>query len=527
MPKAPCRPVFFLLIFFACAHLVSAQTGSGYETISTAQGLSQGLINDMLQDKEGFIWIATKGGLNRYDGYSFKIFTTDPQDSGSISSNSLSNLLEDSKGRLWISTYDGGVNVYNKKNGRFLRITQASGLSSNRVEAAMVALPDGRILVNPQGGSLNIISLPDEGRPVITSLNIPGGRTADWIFKDEKGLVWVKCTDNSIFIFNPAIPVFEILYDGHRFTSLIEKTGRFVSAKFGQALSTTVISGIPDIRTGFIDSTGQLKAGIITHKKDGAFIIDHRFPLKTGVTGCNLYDFNGIKAGNNTSDIYACNLKTDVKDQNIKCLLLDRSGVLWVGTMGHGIYKYRILNNRFHPALPNMSIQRITTWNNDRVYVQGWRTAKLLTPAGEERVSPVEPFITEGLAYTNVLQTKNGDYWLYWSWGQKKLFRYTADMKLVATYDEPANTTATEQLQPLVEDSRQQVWVCGANGTLARIDPATGSLSKFVIILGTIPAQRRSHKPMHFTKTGRAFSGWAPNMVLQDWSLRTMHRCRT
>ncbi len=477
MPKTLPLPVFFLLLFSACAELVSAQTSSGYETMSTAHGLSQGLINDMLQDKEGFIWIATKGGLNRYDGYSFKIFTTDPQDSGSISSNSLSNLLEDSKGRLWIGTYDGGVNVYNKKTGRFLRITQASGLSSNRVEATMVALPDGQILVNPQGGSLSIISLPDEGKPVITPLNIPGGRTAYWIFKDEKDFIWIKCTDNSIFIFNPAMPGFEILYDGHRFTGLIEKTGRFVSAKFSQALSAKVI---PDIRTGFIDSTGQLKAGIITNKKDGAFIIDHRFPLKTGVTGCNLYDFSGIKAGNNTNDVYACNLKTDVKDQNIKCLLLDRSGVLWVGTMGHGIYKYRVRNDRFHPVLPNLSIQRITTWNNGMLYVQGWRTAKLLTPGGEERTNPVEPVINDGLAFTNVVRAKNGDYWLYWN-GGKKMFRYTADMKLVATYDEPVNTTPTEQLQPLIEDSRQRVWVCGANGTLARVDPATGSLSTFVI----------------------------------------------
>src|SRR6187402_1747893 len=131
--------VFFLLVFSVCGQ-VSAQISSGYETITTAQGLSQGLINDMIQDREGFIWIATKGGLNRYDGYSFTIFTTDPQDSGSISSNAVSTLMEDSKGRLWIGTYDGGVNIYDKKTGRFLRIVQASGLSSNRIESAMMEL---------------------------------------------------------------------------------------------------------------------------------------------------------------------------------------------------------------------------------------------------------------------------------------------------------------------------------------------------------------------------------------------------
>jgi len=371
MPTITFLRKFLFLLFLAspvCSGQVAAQANAGYEIISTEQGLSQGLVNDMLQDEEGFIWIATKGGLNRYDGYSFKVFTNDPQDTASISSNALSCLLEDHKGRIWIGTYDGGINVYNKKTGRFLRITQASGLSSNRVDADMQVLPDGRILVNPQGGSLNIISLPDAGKPVITPLQIPGGHIVSWIYKDEKGFIWIKCTDNNIFIFNPATNGFKLLYDGQRLTSLIEKTGRFVSTKFSQALSTKVI---PDIRTGFIDPTGQLKAGIITNEKDGTFIIDHRFPLKTGVIGCNLYDFNAIKVGNSTNDVYACNLKTDVKDQNIKCLLLDRSGVLWVGTMGHGIYKYRIRNNRFHPVLPNMSIQRITTWDNDMIYVQG------------------------------------------------------------------------------------------------------------------------------------------------------------
>lgn len=476
---------YFLLIFSVCGGTLFAQTFSGYEAISTAQGLSQGLINDIIQDKEGFIWIATKGGLNRYDGYTFKVFTNDPQDTNSISSNSLSSLLEDRKGRLWIGTYDGGVNVYNKKTGRFLRIVYkpgaTSGLSSNRIDADMAELPGGRILVNPQGGSLSIISLPDDGKPVITLLNMPGGRTADWIFKDEKGIIWLKCTDNNIFIFNPSTTGFDLLYDGQHFTSLVEKTGKFVPAKFSQTLTAKVI---PDIRTVFIDSTGQLKAGVVDNEKDGAFIIDHRFPLKTGTIGCNLYDFNSAKAGDNINDVYACNLKTDVKDQNIKCLLLDRSGVLWVGTMGHGIYKYRIQNTRFHALLPNMSIQRLTAWDDGMLYVQGWRTAKLLTPEGEERASPVEPVINGGLAYITVLHPKAGDYWLFWNSGIKKLLRYAADVKLSATYDEPVNTTATEHLQPFMEDSRRRIWVCGANGTLARVDPETGSLSKFVINVG-------------------------------------------
>ncbi|WP_157766354.1 ATP-binding protein [Pedobacter ginsengisoli] len=479
MSKPQTLLTFLFLVVSVFRSPVSAQTNSGFELISTTQGLSQGLINDMLQDKEGFIWIATKGGLNRYDGYTFKTFTTDPQDDNSISSNSTSNLLEDSKGRLWVGTYDGGVNVYNKKTGHFFRIVQKSGnslgLSSNRIVSAMAELPDGKILLYPDGGRLSIISLSDAGKLAIITLRVPENRTVFSIGKDDKGFIWVGFTDYSIYIFNPSTLGLSPLYDGKHFTNLIEKTGRFISAKFSQGLDPFII---PPIREELIDSLGQLNANMIGKGRKGELIIGNRFPLKMGASGCNHYDFTGIKVGDSMKDVYARNLKTNVKDQNIRCLLLDRSGVLWVGTMGHGIYKFRIRNNRFNHILPSLSVQRLTIWDTDMIYVQGWRDAKLINSAGKEIINPVKPFIFN--AHTNVLKTKKGDYWVYWN-GIGKLFRYNADRKLMATYAQQVNVTPTEQLQPIIEDRSHRVWLCGANGTLARIDPNTGKLLKFSI----------------------------------------------
>src|SRR4051812_17264353 len=81
-----------------------AQNAPGYQTISTAQGLSQGMVFDLLQDAEGFIWVATKNGLNRFDGYSFKVFSNDTYNEKSLSSNTIVKLFEDSKGRIWAGT---------------------------------------------------------------------------------------------------------------------------------------------------------------------------------------------------------------------------------------------------------------------------------------------------------------------------------------------------------------------------------------------------------------------------------------
>ncbi len=468
---------FFLLIF--CVKVASAQFVSTPEIISTTQGLSQGLINDLLQDKDGFIWIATKGGLNRYDGYSFKAFTSGPQDTNTLSSNAVSNLLEDSKGRIWIGTYDGGVNIFDKKTGKFVRIVHKkgnpSGLTSNRIESSMVELPGDKILLYPQGGALSIVSLSDEGVPSVSRLIAPRGSPIAGIQKDEKGFIWIGFTDRSVYIFNPSQNRFQLLYDGHHFTSLIEKTGNYLSAKFSQGIG---LMTIPQVRTSFIDSTGKLMTNFVVKSPGGTLLFDQHFPLTSGMSGCNIFDFSHAKSGDSLDAIYARNIKTDVKDQNIKCLLLDRSGSLWIGTMGHGILKYRSRNDNFHHVLPNMSVQRITIWNNGLIYVQGWRASMLLAPNGEQKNNPVAPVVKESPAYTNVLRTQQGDYWLY-SYLTKKLYRYLEGLKLIASYDEPVSALPTEQLQPLLEDSKKQIWVGGANGTLARINPMTGSIQKF------------------------------------------------
>ncbi|MEO7768677.1 MAG: two-component regulator propeller domain-containing protein, partial [Ferruginibacter sp.] len=436
----------------------------------------------MLQDKEGFIWIATKGGLNTYDGYTFKTFTTDPEDSNSICSNSVSNLLEDSKGRIWIGTYDGGLSVYNKKTGRFLRITHKagslSGLSGNRIVSAMTELSDGRILVCPEGASMNIISLPvnANNEPVVTRLNVPGNRKALGIGKDDKGYIWVGCTDASIFIYTPSSNTFEMLTDGLTFTGLIEKTGTRLSARSSQAF---FLKPIPSHAIAFLDSTGMLHPGAITFGAGGNMMINNRIPFNTGALGSVLYDFSSLKRGARLNDAVGYNLQTPAKNHQIKCMLLDRSGILWVGMLGEGLYKYRIGSNRFQPILSNLSIQRITILDNDIIYVHGWLDIKSLTGEGLACDNPLKRAVQNSVS-TDVLQAQNGEYWAY-GLQQKKLFRYSAGFKLMATYGDPVNSTPTEQLQPLIEDSRHNIWVCGANGTLASIDPATGKLSRFVI----------------------------------------------
>jgi len=160
----------------------------------------------------------------------------------------------------------------------------------------MIELPDGRILVCPQGGSMNIISLGDElsAKPLITRVNPPGNREVLGALKDDKGYIWVGCMDGSIFIFTPSSQSFEMLTDGNTFTGLIEKIGTQLSARTSQVFFLKPLS-VQSIKLQ--DSTGQLKPGIISNGAGGDIILDNRFPIKMGASGSVFYDFSSRKAG--------------------------------------------------------------------------------------------------------------------------------------------------------------------------------------------------------------------------------------
>jgi ligand-binding sensor domain-containing protein len=101
-------------------------------------GLSSNSQRCVTQDKEGFIWIGTGDGLNRFAGYSFKVYRNNPNDPSSLRSNIIDCLYNDSNGNLWIGTYAGGLSRYNKEKDNFnnftLNINDTTALLNGDIE---------------------------------------------------------------------------------------------------------------------------------------------------------------------------------------------------------------------------------------------------------------------------------------------------------------------------------------------------------------------------------------------------------
>ncbi|MCK4746432.1 MAG: hypothetical protein KAT15_05330, partial [Bacteroidales bacterium] len=82
--------------------------------------LSSNSVLSICQDHKGFMWFGPRDGLNRYDGYEFRVYNNDLNDSSSISDNHVNIIFEDSQKNLWIGTANG-LNRFDRAKDLFIR----------------------------------------------------------------------------------------------------------------------------------------------------------------------------------------------------------------------------------------------------------------------------------------------------------------------------------------------------------------------------------------------------------------------
>ena len=213
-----CVPVLFLLLQIdkAYAHEVK------FENLSTEQGLSQASVTSIVQDQTGFLWFGTYDGLNRYDGYAFKVFKVDPKDSKSLQNNFIRTLLVDRTGRLWVGTSGGGLSLFDRKTETFVNYLHDEGNNSSiSFDDLYTIFEDrsGAIWVGTWGGGLNKlvlhfdnqkdekIDLPDSVsfmrfRHDPDDINSLASDKMTSIYQDREGMLWIG-TRAGISILDP------------------------------------------------------------------------------------------------------------------------------------------------------------------------------------------------------------------------------------------------------------------------------------------------------------------------------------
>jgi len=171
-------------------------------------GLSEVCVNEIIQDKEGLIWIATHDGLNKYDGYSFTVYKPDASEN-SLHSNQIKTVYEDSKGYIWVGTAGGGLSVFDKNTETFKTYVNDSkndkSLSFNDV-FSIFEDSKGRLWVGTFGGGLNLLNRETgEFKRYVYSENNPnsiGGNAIRAIVEDKNNNIWLGVDGGGLSMYN-------------------------------------------------------------------------------------------------------------------------------------------------------------------------------------------------------------------------------------------------------------------------------------------------------------------------------------
>ena len=160
-----------------------------FNNINIEQGISQSTIEDIFQDSEGYIWLGTNDGLNRYNGYEFKIYNYEEYQN-SISHNGITDITEDKYGNIWVNTVSG-VNKINKKTEKISNYTEINGKIKEDSTTEIIVTKDNNILVGTYEG-LNIYNAKEDRFDII--LEQKDGILSSCIYsidEDINGNIWI------------------------------------------------------------------------------------------------------------------------------------------------------------------------------------------------------------------------------------------------------------------------------------------------------------------------------------------------
>ncbi len=370
----------FVLLIILCPSRLFTQEAGRFELLSTRQGLSQGMVYDILQGRDGFLWIATKDGLNRYDGYRFEIFTRDPFDPFSLAVNEVWRLFEDSKGRIWI-THAKGVDIFMPETSRFFHL-DARRLPAFEWETLKLAETDDGAVWFSNNGSLCSVKVSESALKSsggaypefqvrrIEAPRISAGRYA--VFKTvycslSKGLL--AGTDNGIYHVDQTTGRCRLLFEAGPHLYLLGED------KSGQIWFNT----FPDSGGGPLDlqliQVWVWKEGWSTPRSIPAYDNYYSWMDSEGFLWLlqkrKLYQWRpevllngGAPEFEWTNDAYF------VQNPyfNPKTIRPDRSGIAWLGTNGFGLVKINPVRPKFTSFLPVTSQRAVVEDPQGRLF---------------------------------------------------------------------------------------------------------------------------------------------------------------
>jgi signal transduction histidine kinase/ligand-binding sensor domain-containing protein/DNA-binding response OmpR family regulator len=339
---------FFLTLtgcLLSCV-LSAQQEQIQFSKLDVSGGLSHNQVNSMLKDASGYMWFATLSGLNRYDGYSFKVFKHDPRDTTSLTDDFTTGIFELPDHKLFLETR-GGPAIYNPATESFSRSTAAylKGLHINAKRIKGV-IKDyyGNFWFNTADHGLFKYNVVKK-----TVLELSAGRIKSkgrrpnpvaFMQADLQGNIWLIYHDKTIEMMNCSKAT--IIRRITRFRKGISADNRIFADRSGAIWIYTrnQPSGIIyyDPATAEARMIDKGAAGLNNNLVNG-IVQDNKGIIWIGTDhgGVNLLDKNSFRMR------YLLNRENDPKSigqNSVLSIYKDDSGIIWMGTFKKGISYY-------------------------------------------------------------------------------------------------------------------------------------------------------------------------------------------
>ncbi|PHN08580.1 two-component regulator propeller domain-containing protein [Flavilitoribacter nigricans] len=308
-----------------------------FHSITVNDGLAHRTAHDLVQDEDGYIWIATNNGLNRYDGRNMQTFRWDIRDTYSLPDNRINQLLLGNDRRLWIISGVGKLSWYDALGDRFINLNLKSPLGEGNLRTYLIAKDTaGQVYAmandqhlyrlvprpdRPHEPQLIPISFPETGTPSVNRLRV-----------DQRNRFWVQTNSGEVYCYELREEQLELRKKFSRPTSLNllnidgdqiwmrENNSIFRLDLDEPALSLQPFCNLDDLVSGLNSAAQEIR-----QDKQGRFWIatarDGLIQIEPQGDTLKYRHFPGTSKS-----------EEDLSNNQISNLLIDKYNVLWIGT---------------------------------------------------------------------------------------------------------------------------------------------------------------------------------------------------
>ena len=321
-----------LLLICANSFIFAQVTSLEFERISIDQGLSNNSINSILQTSDGFLWIATKDGLNRFDGKTFKIFKHFFNDSTSLPQNYVMSLFEDSKSNFWIGTWGGGLCKYNSEFENFTNFNFPN--KQDDYVQCLFEDDSSNIWIGTLNGGLNKLS--SDKQDIINYSNLPShhfyfpSNNITYVTQTDSFL-WIGTWEEGLFKLNLKNNLFtQFLFNGERNDSNVETLIWDIHKKSDNVFLLSTNEGLIEFNT--VNKAYSKYHNELFFRK---VITDSKERVWAGT-----YDYHGIYLFDNKNSLekediilkYSDDDPFTLTSDRVRWLYQDKLKNIWVGT---------------------------------------------------------------------------------------------------------------------------------------------------------------------------------------------------